>query len=105
MIKEIWRRPRLRVLLLSQVFRVRMTLIVVEEYIKDLDDGDMLMDMMSANASFDRTTLKRGENIYPEVPSSQEPINPSISLQLESKPVYNLNLFIPASSQSPPIIF
>lgn len=42
-------------------------LIVVEEYIKDLDDGDTLMDMMSANAGFERTVVKRGENIYPEV--------------------------------------
>jgi len=42
---------------------------VVETYIKDLEDGDMLMDMMSANAGFERTITKRGENIYPEVPT------------------------------------
>jgi hypothetical protein len=42
-------------------------LIVVEEYIKDLEDGDMLMDMMSANSEFERSAHKRGENIYPEV--------------------------------------
>jgi len=40
----------------------------VEEYIKDLDDGDMLMDMMSANAGYERATHKRGENLFPEVP-------------------------------------
>ena len=27
----------------------------------------MLMDMMSANAGYERTTQKRGENIFPEV--------------------------------------
>jgi hypothetical protein len=40
----------------------------VEDYIKDLKDGDMLLDMMAANTSFERTIPKRGENIYPEVP-------------------------------------
>ena len=49
-------------------------LMIVEEYIKDLDDADTLMDMMSANASFEQTSIKRGENIYPEVLST-----PSIS--------------------------
>lgn len=39
---------------------------VVEEYIKDLDDGDTLMDMISATLASERPT-KRGENIYPEV--------------------------------------
>lgn len=43
---------------------------VVETYIKDLEDGDMLMDMMSANAGFEKTLVKRGENIYPEVRSA-----------------------------------
>ncbi len=42
-------------------------IIVVEQYIKDLEDGDMLMDMMSANAGYERTTQKRGENIFPDV--------------------------------------
>jgi hypothetical protein len=46
---------------------------IVEEYIKDLDDGDMLMDMMSVNAEFERTIVKRGENIYPEVSYSYFP--------------------------------
>jgi hypothetical protein len=40
---------------------------VVEEYIKDLKDGDMLMDMMSANIGYERTTRKLGENLFPEV--------------------------------------
>lgn len=44
--------------------------IVVETYIKDLEDGDTLLDMMSANAGFERTVTKRGENIYPEYFSS-----------------------------------
>jgi len=40
----------------------------VEEYIKDLEDGDTLLDMMAASTQIERTTLKRGEAIYPEVP-------------------------------------
>src|SRR5579859_4127507 len=43
-------------------------------YIKDLEDGDMLMDMMSANAGFERTVAKRGENIYPEVRPPPPPL-------------------------------
>ena len=40
-------------------------LIVVEEYIKDLPDGDMLMDMISLLTSTE-ITGKRPSNIYPE---------------------------------------
>jgi hypothetical protein len=50
----------------------------VETYIKDLEDGDMLMDMMSANAGFERTITKRGENIYPEVQPISLPSLPTI---------------------------
>jgi hypothetical protein len=56
-----------RVSVRYRVCRYTTRLMVVEEYIRYLDDGDMLMDMMSANAGFERTTVKRGENIYPEV--------------------------------------
>ena len=42
-----------------------ISLILVEDYIKDLDDADVLMDMISV--STERPSLKRGENIYPEV--------------------------------------
>jgi hypothetical protein len=45
----------------------------VEEYIQDLEDGDVLMDMMSANSDLDKTVIKRGENIYAEVPHLPPP--------------------------------
>jgi len=51
----------------------------VETYIKDLKDGDMLMDMMSANAGFERTVAKRAENIYPEVRPPLPPTFPTLT--------------------------
>lgn len=46
-----------------------VSVIVVEQYIKDLPDGDMLMDMISTLTSTDIAT-KRPANIYPEHLSS-----------------------------------
>jgi hypothetical protein len=69
----------------------------VEEYIRDLEDGDMLMDMMSANAGYERTTQKHGENIFPEVhPPQTKPDNSTI-LRPEYNPGFNPKHSIPAS--------
>ena len=75
---------------------VRM-IIVVEQYIKDLEDGDTLMDMMSANASYERTTQKRGENIFPEVnnPPSRRTKDSTIRLH-EYKLEFNPKRYIQA---------
>ena len=88
--------------MLSQVSLLSIKeVIVVETYIKDLEDGDMLMDMMSANAGFERTVAKRGENIYPEVPPlllllSFSPIlKNSISPRRVSKQDFNQEHYIP----------
>jgi len=59
---------------------------VVETYIKDLEDGDMLMDMMSANAGFERTITKRGENFYPEVPTHSSPLPNHVVFFLRTDP-------------------
>src|SRR5256885_16573508 len=104
MIKGIWRKLKRTVSVLSQVSLLSIKeVIVVETYIKDPEDGDMLMDMMSANAGFERTVAKRGENIYPEVPPlllllllSFSPIlKNSISPRRVSKQDFNQEHYIP----------
>ena len=46
---------------------------------KDLEDGDTLLDMIATSTQTERTTVKRGEAIYPEVPHSILPSNISTS--------------------------
>jgi hypothetical protein len=64
----------------------------VEEYIADLEDSEMLMDMISSANQIIPT--KRGERIYPEVYPFKAQVNNSISRRRGFKLVYNRHNFI-----------
>ena len=39
----------------------------MEEYVQELDDAEILLDMISTAESFEKPTTKRTETLFPEV--------------------------------------
>jgi len=69
----------------------------VEDYVQDLDDAEVLLDMISTAESFEKPTIKRTETLFPEV----SPSSPFLDSQFSD--VFRLVLLRRTDSSGSPV--